>query len=203
MKRFRLALPKKISMRGLLLRLSLWGMLLTTLLLFVPSPLLHLVSLDEWTINNGHYIGLGLLCSLAYIGALVVNFLLDEAIKYLQGRRVDDAIEEKVQLLDPAERALLREFFLQGSSVLTMPKDDLVVQSLLRSHILECIGNERHYAIQGPTADFKISMKARKYLNRRILRLPAGELSKEDMQHLIKTRPQFINNLAQVRKHAA
>ncbi|MCL1075797.1 superinfection exclusion B family protein [Shewanella dokdonensis] len=203
MKRFRLALPKKISMGSLLLRLALWGMVLSTLLLFMPSPLLQLMNLDQWAINNRHYVGLGLLCSLAYIGALVVNFLLDEAIKYLQGKRVDDAIEEKVQLLDPAERALLREFFLQGSSVLTMPKDDLVVQSLLQAHILACMGNERHYAIQGPTADFKISMKARKYLNRKILRLPAGELSKEDMQHLIKTRPQFINNLAQVRKHAA
>ncbi|MDF0533060.1 superinfection exclusion B family protein [Shewanella yunxiaonensis] len=203
MKRFKLTLPKTFSVRGLLLGTALWGILLTTLLLFTPSPLLHLVNLDLWVADNGHYIGLGLLCAVAYIGALIVNFLLDEAIHYLQGRRVDDAIEEKVLLLDPAERALLREFFLQGSAVLTMPKEDMVVQSLLNTHILECVGNERHYAIQGPTADFKISMKARRHLNRRVLRLPAGELSKEDMQHLMKARPQFINSLAQVRKHAA
>ncbi|MFQ6372948.1 superinfection exclusion B family protein [Shewanella sp. YIC-542] len=203
MKQLKWTLPKRMHMKGLLLKLALWSILLTTLLLFMPSPLLHLVSLDAWVAANAHYLGLGLLCALAYIGALIVNFLLDEAIAQLQSRRIDEAIEEKIHLLDPTERALLREFFLQGSSVLTMPKDDLVVQGLQKSHILQCIGNERHYAIQGPTADFKISMKARKYLNRRVLRLPAGELSKETMQQLINARPQFINNLAQVRKHAA
>ena len=121
----------------------------------------------------------------------------------MSDKRITETIEAKVNLLDRAERALLREFFLQGATILTLPQNEPAVKSLLNACILEHLGNERHYAIQGPTADYKIAMKARIYLNRDVLRLPAGEPSQEEMQHLIKARPQFLNGLVQNRKHAA
>ena len=130
-------------------------------------------------------------------------FLVDEAIAHLRKKRTVETIEAKVKLLDPAERALLREFFLQGQTILTLPQNELAVRNLVSTNILEMLGNERHYAIQGPTADYKISMQARVYLNREVLRLPAGEPSPEEMSYLIKTRPHFINGLVQARKHAA
>lgn len=108
-----------------------------------------------------------------------------------------------MKLLDPAERALLREFFLQGATILTLPQNELAVQSLVETNILQMLGNERHYAIQGPTADYKISMQARIYLNRDVLRLPNGEPSQEELTHLIKARPPFVNGLVQSRKQAA
>lgn len=132
----------------------------------------------------------------------MLNLGLDESIRHLSDKRITETIEAKVNLLDRAERALLREFFLQGATILTLPQNEPAVKSLLNACILENLGNERHYAIQGPTADYKISMKARIYLNRDVLRLPAGEPSQEEMQHLIKARPQFLNGLVQNRKHA-
>ncbi len=203
MKRLNLSVPKHFSVRGILLPISLWIILLSSFLLLVPSSVLELLRLDGLVQEFTPYIALMLLGSVAYLGVLAVNFVLDEAIHYLRGKRIEEQVEEKVKLLDPAERALLREFFIQGASVLSLPQDDLVVQGLLQNHILACVGNEKHYAIQGPTADYKISVHARKCLNRRVLRLPIGEMSQDELQQLMKSRPAFVASLSQVRKHAA
>jgi hypothetical protein len=139
----------------------------------------------------------------AYFLSQLLGFFVDESIVHLNNKRSIETIEAKVKLLDPAERALLREFFLQGATILTLPQDELAVRSLVETQILEVVGNVRHYAIQGPTAEYKISMRARIYLNRDVLRLPAGEPSKEELSNLIKARPQFVSGLVQQRKHAA
>ncbi len=181
----------------------LWLAIVSGALLFAPKGILSIVHLDSVVSSNSHYIGLAFIIGIAYIITQVVNYFLDEAISVLKNKRVTEVIEEKVKLLDPTERALLREFFLQGETVLTLPQDETAVKSLVATNIIEHLGNQKHYAIQGPTADYKISMRARIYLNRQVLRLPVGEPSQEEMQNLIKARPTFANNLTGPRKHAA
>lgn len=181
-------------------RAMLWLLIASAALKFAPADWLALLHLDAWAATNSAFLGLGLIVSIAFFVALLSNFLLDEAIGYLGTKRKKEIIEHKVQLLDLAERALLREFFLQGKTILTLPVDELAVRSLVDTNILECLGNIKHYAIQGSTADYKISMLARVYLNRSVLRLPNGELSQEDMQNLIKARPGFANSVVSHRK---
>ncbi|MCH4292934.1 superinfection exclusion B family protein [Shewanella sp. 3B26] len=181
-------------------RAMLWLLIASASLKFAPADWLALLHLDAWAATNSAFVGLGLIVSIAFFVALLANFLLDEAIGYLGTKRKKEIIEHKVQLLDPAERALLREFFLQGKTILTLPVDELAVRSLVDTNILECLGNIKHYAIQGSTADYKISMLARVYLNRSVLRLPNGELSQEDMQNLIKARPGFASSVVSHRK---
>ncbi|NMH66875.1 superinfection exclusion B family protein [Shewanella salipaludis] len=203
MLKLKLDSSKFFKTKTLVFRSMLWLLVSSAALLFVPQPMLTALALDDILSANAHFVGLGLIVSVAYFFSLVLNFLLDEAIRYLSDKRMVETIEAKVQLLDPAERALLREFFIQGATILTLPKNELAVKSLVETCILEGLGNERHYAIQGPTADYKISMKARLYLNRDVLRLPSGAPSQEELQHLLKARPQFINGMVQPRKHAA
>ena len=179
-----------------------WVVVTCTSLLFVPKDLLAILSIDQLVNQYSQFIGLGLIIGVAYFLSKIFAFVVDESILYLRKKRTVETIEAKVKLLDPAERALLREFFLQGQTILTLPQNELAVRNLVQTSILEMLGNERHYAIQGPTAEYKISMQARNYLNRDVLRLPAGEPSAEEMNYLIKTRPQFISGLVQTRKHA-
>lgn len=193
---------KWLSPQKLMFRIMLWLLLTCLTLLFIPNGVLSLISLDKFVPEHAHFIGLGLIVAVAYFLSQLINLGLDESIRHLSDKRVTETIEAKVKLLDRAERALLREFFLQGSTILTLPQNETAVKSLLNACILENLGNERHYAIQGPTADYKIAMKARSYLNRDVLRLPAGEPSEEEMQSLIKARPQFLHGLVQTRKHA-
>lgn len=191
------------STRTVTLNLMLWLVICCATLLFLPSSMLTTLGLDRFVSANNHFIGLGMIIGIAYFISRLLGVFLDESIRYLSDKRLIENIEHKVSLLDLSERALLREFFLQGATILTLPQNESAVKSLLASGILECLGNEKHYAIHGPTADYKISMKARGYLNRQILRLPSGQPTQEEMQALIKTRPSFISNIAQTRKHAA
>ena len=197
-KKFKLASSKQLSVN-----LMLWVAIVSGALLFMPESLLLMLNLEASVTANSHFIGLGLIIGVAYLLTQVLNYFLDEAITYLKGKRIIEVIEEKVRLLDPAERALLREFFLQGETILTLPQQEPAVKSLLATNIIESLGNQKHYAIQGSTADYKISMRARVYLNRQVLRLPTGEPSQEEMQSLIKARPHFVNSIVTPRKHAA
>ena len=192
-----------VNGRKITFNVMLWLVVSCATLLFLPEPLLRSLGLFGLVSANNHFIGLGMIVGIAYFVSRLLGVLLDEGIRYLTHKRLIENIEHKVNLLDLSERALLREFFLQGATILTLPQNETPVKSLVNVGILECLGNEKHYAIHGPTADYKISMKARSYLNRQILRLPSGQPTQEEMQALIKTRPTFINNIAQNRKHAA
>lgn len=194
---------KLFNSKRLFVSAMTWVVVTCTSLLFAPKDLLSFLSLDHLVNQYGQFIGLGLIMGVAYFLSQIFAFVVDESIVFFRQKRTVETIEAKVKLLDPAERALLREFFLQGQTILTLPQNELAVKNLVHSSILEMLGNERHYAIQGPTAEYKISMPARNYLNRDVLRLPAGEPSAEEMTYLIKTRPHFINGLVQSRKHAA
>lgn len=178
-----------------LLNVMLWLAFISVGLLLLPKPLLTILYLNDIATQYGMYAGMALLVSCAYLLTRIVNYFLDEAINFLQDKREKEVIIEKIQLLDATERALLREFFLQGETVLTLPQDEQAVKSLLASNILELLGNQKHYAIDDSTADYKIAMRARGHLNRQVLRFPTGEPNKEEMDILLKARPSFMNSL--------
>ncbi|QDF68245.1 hypothetical protein FJQ87_17585 [Shewanella sp. SNU WT4] len=186
-----------------LVTVMLWLLLASTALLIMPVSLLEWLRVADVVAAYDHFIGLIMLIAAAYFVSRIMSFLMDEAISLLKDKRLGETIEQKVSVLDLAERAVLREFFLQAKSVLTLPINDMAVKGLANSGILQCVGNEHHYAIHGPTADYRIALKARSYLNRKILRLPAGEPNPEEMQLLLRTRPAFMNQLVQNRKHVA
>ncbi|MCL1079345.1 hypothetical protein D5R81_13045 [Parashewanella spongiae] len=194
---------KQFQSQQLVFRTMLWLVILCSGLLFLPASVISKLGLDATLQQYNHLIGFGLIIGSAYFFSRVCDYLLDTGINHYGNKRVIERIESKISVLDIAERAVLREFFLQSTSILTLPKEDIAVKELLKSNILECIGNERHYAIQSPTADFKISMQARNYLNRSVLRLPAGKPNEIELQTLIKARPAFVNSLVQQRKQAA
>lgn len=161
MEKVNLMLFKQTSPKQVIFNLMLWLTLISAALLFAPTSLMQTLRLELLVNQYAHFIGLGLIVGAAYLLTQVTNYFLDEAIKHLKGKRTKETIEKKVRLLDPTERALLREFFLQGETVLTLPENEAAVQSLLQANILQYLGNKQQYAIHGPTADFKIAMEAR------------------------------------------
>lgn len=203
MEKLNLTLFKHATPQQVMFNLILWLTLVSAALMFAPLSVISALKLEGVVNDNAHIIGLVLLLGVAYLLMKVANYFIDEAITHLKGKRTVEVIEKKVLLLDPTERALLREFFLQGEAILTLPENEAAVKSLLESNILEYLGNQKHYAIQGPTADYKISMAARSHLNRQVLRLPQGEPNQEQIQLLMKARPHFIHSMVPSRKHAA
>ncbi len=181
----------------------LWTLLLSSSLLFLPTPIIKQLGLAEFQQSQQQVIGLSLLISAAYFLAKICDHLLDVGIDHYSEKRVCAAIDEKINVFDAYERALLREFFLQSSPVLSLPMDNLAVKSLSKAHIIECIGNEQHFAIQSATADYKITVQARRKLSRKILRLPEGKPNELELQRLIKSRPAFVSGSNSTRKQVA
>lgn len=189
--------------RALLTLLMIWLGLLCGAALFMPNQwgeALHLESLHQ---KLGFLLGLGLIISISYFASLLLYVMTAKLLQTVQFTQQGKKISAKLAILDAAERALLREFFLQSTNKLTLPQNEACVEALVRSYVLECVGNEQHYAIQASTADYKISAKARSQLTRQLLRLPAGNPSEDEMQQLIKARPAFVTSAMTPRKNAA
>ncbi|RLV60547.1 hypothetical protein D5018_06255 [Parashewanella curva] len=203
MAKFSHYIKKYLTQTRWLYTLMLWTLLLSSSLLFLPASIINQLGLSGLQQSQQHFIGLSLLISAAYFLAKLCDHLLDAGIEHYSEKRINAVIDEKINFFDAYERALLREFFLQSSPILSLPMDNLAVQSLTKAHIIECIGNEQHFAIQSATADYKITLQARRKLNRKILRLPEGTPNELELQRLIKSRPAFINNLSSTRKQVA
>ena len=178
---------------------AIWGLLSCTSLLFLPQSFLASLFLNEWVVQNNQFIGLVLITSTVYAICYLLNIILNESLDYLLARRKIKSMKSKIKSLDLAERALLREFLLQGVSVLNLPQHQDVVKHLDEINIIERVSNEHNAGI----ASYKISSLARKHLNKQALGLPIGQLTTRDIQRLKNTRPKYVQYLKRPREHAA
>lgn len=105
---------KQITPKQVVFNTMLWLALVSATLLFAPSAVMETLRLDVFVQQYAHYLGLGLIIGSAYLLTQVASYFLDEAITYLKSKRNVEVIEKKVRLLDPTERALLREFFYKA-----------------------------------------------------------------------------------------
>lgn len=112
--KFKLDSVKLFSPKKMMFRVMLWLMVSCAVLLAIPSNVLAMLALDKFVPEHAHFVGLGLIVSIAYFLTQLLNLGLDESIRHLSDKRMIETIEAKVNLMDRAERALLREFFLQG-----------------------------------------------------------------------------------------
>lgn len=103
-------------------------------------------------------------------------------------KQMNEFLEAQVQALDFTERALLREFVLQRKSVLTLPVDEPVVNSLLQAKILvpvsECANEDN-------TINVMISKLARPYITYKAIGLTKGKMTDEMLDQLMQSRPDF------------
>ncbi|GLP95582.1 superinfection exclusion B family protein [Paraferrimonas sedimenticola] len=202
-------MPEFVTQRGFapftqaLTKLSFWVLISCGLLLCIPESIAFQLGIDQWRALNGHHLGLTWIAALAFLLMRVLNALTEKLLSFVRDKRQARKVEHKLALLDPCERALLREFFLQSSAVLTMPADEPAVVALHQAGVLAQVGDPKHYAIQGPTAEFKIALAARKRLSRRLLRLPEGSLDEGQKQKLLASRPGFSASICKPRLHTS
>tara|TARA_B100001094_G_scaffold333028_2_gene407992 strand:- start:5340 stop:5801 length:462 start_codon:yes stop_codon:yes gene_type:complete len=124
------------------------------------------------------------------------SYFLDQFTYKIQKKRAQHKMSEKLKFLDLSERALLREFFLQRSSILIMPTEEIAVQELIESGILQYV-NQRptrsHKRKEDgiPMAEIRISMDARRLLRRSQLMLPKEEVTTKHFNKFKVIRPDF------------
>ncbi|CAG9297902.1 super-infection exclusion protein B [Celerinatantimonas diazotrophica] len=100
-------------------------------------------------------------------------------------------MESLIHCLDHTERAILREFVIRRTSVLKLPVAEPAVVNLLNNGVLE-MNDSQQMIEQHERVECMISLAARPLLSYRVLSLPVGNLTEDQLDKLKKMRPAFL-----------
>jgi hypothetical protein len=100
-----------------------------------------------------------------------------------------------IKRLDENEKAVLREFIIQGQNTIEMPVEDKTVSGLIHKGILEQIGSKGEYSVRGLMLPVMIPFSSKKRLNPKMLGMPPV-LNEETRNALSESRPKFIAEMA-------
>jgi|LSQX01.1.fsa_nt_gb hypothetical protein len=167
----------------------------STLLLVFPSEFLDFLKLGKFVERFDMFIGI---ISLSSGVILFVNILISFTQKVqskLKRNQFRKKMSEKIEILDPDEKSVLREFFLQGRNTLKLPFDHPVVAGLLQSGVLTQVGSMGRMSMAGMLVNIKISDHARSSLVAHHLDLPLGEPSESELNFLRRNRPPFVTTI--------
>ncbi|RCU51651.1 MULTISPECIES: superinfection exclusion B family protein [Corallincola] len=172
-------------------KLLVWIWALCALMLFSPARIIERFGLTEIIQEISPMLGIAFFL----VSAIFICETASESFSWVLNRRrrqeMKQAIDEKVTMLDHQERAILREFFIQRRSTITLPDHEPAVRALLEAHVL----------LRNPAPDeketdaykgFALHQWARPKLTSRVLQLPVGDMTEEQIRYLKQTRPAFV-----------
>jgi hypothetical protein len=154
--------------------------------LFIPETFTKALHFDKFKEYAG-YIGIVFVFSCIFI---LVNFIIwvYQKIEYkIRLKKIKNELKQVLENLDPREKAVLREFAIQGQNSIKMPYDDTVVSGLIHRGILKYnkqLGNS--FVANGN----KVSLSLSKYIEELItpeqldLSMTMTEEEKEKIQEL-------------------
>jgi hypothetical protein len=132
--------------------------------------------------------------TIAIINKIKVSLQKKNKIK--QEMKKHEIIDKKLNNLDHIEKAVLREYVIQGVATLNLPITQPAVASLVKNFILENVGQYCEKTIFGLMYNLKISEYADTRLTDEMLDLPNTEtLTEADQKFIFNNRPHFIKNI--------
>lgn len=164
-------------------------------LLLLPKELLNNLHLKEFIDKYGLYIGITALGSGSLLLIEILIHVWNAAKVKIIHSKAKKASFERVQKLDNSEKAVLREFFLQGQNTIKLPIDHPVVAGLLNSSILSMVGSHGRMSIAGMLFSMKISEHIRKHLTYELLDLPQSQPTPKEIEFLRNNRPEFMSSI--------
>lgn len=162
-------------------------------ILFAKPEWLVIIEVESIKEEYGKYIGLTFIIS---TGLVAINFLI-WIQKYVSNKirvfKFKKEYSENIKMLDPQEKAVIREFFIRGQTSIEMPIDDPVVNGLICKNILRInkqFGNS--FIMSGMNASVSLMKRADKLL--KLSDIDLNENPSEDEIELIKTnRPSWTD----------
>jgi hypothetical protein len=153
------------------------------------DALLHPLGLIAFREHQREVIGLVFVgaCALVALGAVV----------WLLRRRGDARrMADRVDALDAAEQAVLREFFLQGRNTIAVPVNDLAVAGLLTEGVLAQVGGQMQPTPKGLVAAVRIDPAFRRHLEPDAVGLSSWSPAEAERRRLLQARPAFVGEVA-------
>lgn len=164
-------------------------------LLCLSEDTLTSFKLAEFSKKFGLYIGITALASGALLLIEAIGYIWNSVTNKISFSKIKKLSLERLNQLDPSEKSVLREFYLQGQNTLKLPMDHPVVAGLINVGILRLIGQHGRMSTAGMLFSMKISDFLRENLTFDLLDLPSGEPSNEEIDFLKNNRPPFMNSI--------
>ena len=137
----------------------------------------------------------GRLPGLVCVGASAFA-VLGGVVWILRRRRVARQRDQRIDALDEGERAVLREFFLQGRNTIAVPVNDLAVAGLLTEGVLAQVGGHMQPTPKGLVAAVRIEQDFRKHLEPHAIGLTTWSPTESERRRLLQARPSFVGEVA-------
>lgn len=188
-------ISKLIEAAKLPTRFILCIFLVSAALLCLPQSLIVSLHLKEFIEKYALYVGITVLTSGALLIVELFIYSWKAARKKIGLRKIRKSAIERVQNLDPAEKGVLREFYLQGQNTIKLPMDHPVVAGLLSCGILNLVGRQGRMSMAGMLFSMKISDFVRGQLTYDLLELPTNEPTQREMEFLRDNRPSFMSSI--------
>ncbi len=164
------------------------------MMIILPNNALKYLSVDEIVEKYRSIISVVLILTTAYGAIDIVTLIYRIVISVSINRQNKKSAYRKLEEIDPSEKAVLREFYIQNRNTIRLPFDNPIVSGLINSNILEATGTIGEGSIAGILLPFKISGYIRNKIIPQIhLDIPFGrELTKDDIEWLKDNRPDFM-----------
>lgn len=159
--------------------------LISGILLFSTEDFLRRLSLFDFKENYSVWIGVIFLFSLAISVVNVVEYFFRRIKKSRRKHARNQAIVQKIKVLDDYEMAVVREFLIQKKNTLEMSIDDSTVMSLIKDGIIEQVADQGYSTVfTGRIFYFRLHDKVQEALS---------ELDFERIQSV--QRPRWVDQL--------
>jgi hypothetical protein len=101
----------------------------------------------------------------------------------------------EIKKLDPKEKAVLREYFIQCQNTILLPVDHPVVSGLIEKGMLHTAGDLCEYSVAGVLFPVALQPHVKEMLKPSMFDLPSGQPTEADIKRLKNTRPEFISGI--------
>jgi len=165
-------------------------------LLFIPKSLLENLHLNEFESDYGKYFGIIFLIS---AGIVLLNFsiwLVKTILGHFVKKKYKKFAIKNLEELDPHEKAVIREFFINQKNSLEMPLDNAVVKGLINKRIvirISTMGQANLFA--GMLFPMKLNDNIKDKITDEILGLPKTENEDEIRNFVVENRPKWAKEI--------
>lgn len=114
--------------------------------------------------------------------------------RWFTARSAQVRVVEVIAQLDYAEKAVLREFFIQRRHVIELPFDHPTVTGLVRKGILRLSGTQGYRSLAGSVFPVVLTGAARALLTPEHVELPHNP-NEQEVRAIRETRPNFLSEI--------
>lgn len=175
-------------------KVFVWMVALTAAYLFLPPHVQLALHLDGFPKEYKTYAGALLVAAASFLAINCTLWIWNEIRGWFGKRAAQVRIAEAIAQLDHFEKAVLREFFIQGKHVIELPFDHPTVAGLLRKRILSLSSTQGYRSLAGLVSPVTLGTLARELLEFAYIDFPLDPTD-ADIRRLHDERPNFVQDI--------